>query len=249
MKRISYLCFFLSFICISGYSTGADSAKVKRFSIGISTAPATITFWQYSSQDVNTLRDRTNQNYFYPSYLSFQYELSSIFSFRCETGYKKEQFSFSKDFGYGSDGQASLDMDYKKEYFSVPVGIRFYPNNRGKTIRSGGFYIQLMNNFDFTVKENINYTLTETSTAGPYNTPFPPDWNLPVHKEFHTYKMRYDRLCPTLSIGHEIIKKQFAFFYAGLFEFSPTYHRKTTEPFYYYNFKFSLVNVGLSYSF
>lgn len=233
----SLLTTLLAFNFIFSFSQNNTEEKEKKHSVGVFISPGEITYWYYKYTLYSSSPKRLNITPFSPSGVSYRYRLNYLLSFQCAAAYSQEHYLFNDR----TEEKGYLYIDYKVSYLNIPLGIRLYLGNLFKDKVIGGFVLQLTGNFDFITKEDI-YTRSFPFFENPPN-PLPVTIN-----ETHSNQFKFNRICPSLSIGHEVVGDNFSFFYGGGLEIPAIYQKKNTQE-YFKNIKFSLINMGMNYRF
>ena len=237
---------FFIFNCAFSFSQDSIKKKEKKNSIGVFASPAEFTFWTYNmsaNQEWSSDPKRLNASPFKPLGLAYQYKLNYLLKLQCEVAYDKEQFLYS-----AIVGEENMYINYNVEYLKVPIGIRFYPSHIYNEEAFGGFFLQLSGSFDFVTKEDIQ---KETSLFVDPRFPQPPG-GIPASPvtttETHSNQLRLHKICPALSLGYEIARNNFSFFYEGRLEMQSVYQNRNIQE-YFRNRNFSLLILGFSYRF
>ena len=244
MKRLPLIIFTL--YCFHTLAQQSD-ASAKRNTFGYFFSPGAITGWTYDNLSINSTYSKTPNrvNYTPPGYgLSYNCRLNYLFTFHGAIYTGKEHFKFDAI----TNQRGNLYIDYKVAYLRLPVGLRLYLTHGGDDNRPlGGCYIQATGNFDYISQEDI-YTKSsefiDPASPPPAGYVSPP----PVVTETHSSKLRFNRICPAISIGQEIVGNRTSFFYGGEYEFESVYQERNTQE-YFRNWKFYFFNVGFGYRF
>lgn len=245
MRRILVLIFIFS--SILSFSQDPIQEKKKKHSIGIFVSPIAFTAWY---TDYNVIYDEQKSGYrrrytlYSPSGIAYQYELSNA---------AKIQIGLSSTFEnqlfynlHSSDNLIKI-VDYKVHYLNIPLNVRLFPSHFGISEVLGGFFIQIGMNLDIITNEHI---ISSKHSPIDLHHSIPAGYVDPNYKleESSSAKIKFNRICPTLALGQEVVGDKITFFYGGNLQFRSIYQMHNTLE-YFKNIKFSLINIGLSYRF
>ena len=171
-------------------------------------------------------------------------KLNYIIKFHLSGYYSKEFFTYNEQ----GLGNKNISIDYNVQYIKVPLGFRIYLSHLIHKDAIGGFFIQPSLNFDIVVKEDTK-RITSDFHDPRFGTP-PGGWparTLTI-EETHSGQFRFHRICPSVSIGQEIVLDNLSFFYFAALEMQAIHQNKNIQE-DFKNRNFSLINIGLSYRF
>jgi hypothetical protein len=247
MKYLILLAFVFC-TCFS-FSQISPKEKDKKQAVGISASPIAFTNWflpDYLEKvyDEKQPSDKHRYTLYSPTGISYQYIINN--AIEVQTGaFATNEKQIFESYYLKVNSDLYKDVDYNINYLDIPLSFRFFPAHFGASEAQGGLFIQLGANFDFITHEKITST---THSKYDHHFSFPPNYVDPNYKleESNTGKIKFNRICPTLSLGQEIAGKRFTFFYGAYVQFASMYQKNNTLE-YFRNIKFSLLNIGLSY--
>lgn len=242
MKR--FLTLFILFCSISSFSQKTSEEKPKKHTLGFFASPFAYTAWHTGYKiipDQQKSGYRLTFTFFSPTGISYQYAIHRSVKILIGLFGTYENVLFVN---LNTNTQNLYKrIDYKVNYLNIPINIKFFPSHISNSEELGGFFIQAGANFDFITQERISsfsyYQYSPSSGGGSYAD---------NNKTSNSVGLKFNRICPTIAIGHEIVGDNITFFYGGNFQFQSVYQRNNTLE-YFKNFKLSLINIGLNYRF
>jgi hypothetical protein len=248
MKQLLVLYFFFSSLFC--FSQNFKSENDKKNAIGFFAAPISYVHW-FAPDYIGLTEDRQGSDFrrtfikASPIGIGYQRAVNNLFKIQIGVFGTTETKKYT---ALPFNNKVLKNVDYKAEYVNVPLNVRFFLGHILDEETLGGFFIELGAEAGFITKEHlISNTYTERDFRLP-PSPYPyvdPNYNA---EELNSAKLKFNRICPTLALGQEIVGDHLSFFYGGRLQLPSTYQERNTFE-YFKNFKIALVNVGLSYRF